>query len=196
MLVVMDLKSSISDTYALYTPHWRRRTLNGNYELVNDIICEESDGDGYFFWGLGPKPASCPSWVPDEPDGDDSDYTKGPMDEYGWLLDLNPDNNDTLYIDTDTIWNTYRYQHRHVCIRNNATLSVSDTVRCYQGVSFSIQANATLRVKGGTMVDADIKAQTGSNVKIQNNGRIIPRTNRDFYIPIGASMQINYGRIK
>ena len=196
MLVVMDLKSSISDTYALYTPHWRRRTLNGNYELVNDIICEDSDGDGYFFWGLGPKPASCPSWVPDEPDGDDSDYTKGPMDEYGWLLDLNPDNNDTLYIDTDTIWNTYRYQHRHVCIRNNATLSVSDTVRCYQGVSFSIQANATLRVKGGTMVDADIKAQTGSNVKIQNNGRIIPRTNRDFYIPIGAKMQINYGRIK
>lgn len=88
------------------------------------------------------------------------------------------------------------YQHRHVCIRNNATLSVSDTVRCYQGVSFSIQANATLRVKGGTMVDADIKAQTGSNVKIQNNGRIIPRTNRDFYIPIGAKMQINYGRIK
>ena len=39
-------------------------------------------------------------------------------------------------------------------------------------------------------------AQTGSNVKIQNNGRIIPRTNRDFYIPIGAKMQINYGRIK
>lgn len=37
---------------------------------------------------------------------------------------------------------------------------------------------------------------TGSNVKIQNNGRIIPRTNRDFYIPIGTKMQINYGRIK
>ncbi len=42
----------------------------------------------------------------------------------------------------------------------------------------------------------DTLAQTGSNVKIQNNGRIIPRTNRDFYIPIGAKMQINYGRIK
>lgn len=37
---------------------------------------------------MGPKPVSCPSWVPDEPDGDDSDYTKGPMDEYGWLRDI------------------------------------------------------------------------------------------------------------
>lgn len=63
-------------------------------------------------------------------------------------------------------------------------------------VSFTIRPNSTLLVNGGTMEDADIKAQTGSNVKIQNNGRIIPRTNRDFYIPIGAKMQINYGRIK
>lgn len=145
---------------------------------------------------MGPKPVSCPSWVPDEPDGDDSDYTKGPMDEYGWLRDLNPNSNDTLYIDTDTIWNTYRYQHRHVCIRNNAKLTVCDTVKCYRDVSFTIRANSTLLLNGGTMEDADIKAQTGSNVKIQNNGRIIPCTNKNFSMPLGAKMRIDYGRIK
>lgn len=164
---------------------------------TNDSIrVTDDDGDGYYFWGVGSKPVSCPSWIPDEPDGDDSDYTKGPMDEYGWLRDLNPNSNDTLYIDTDTIWNTYRYQHRHVCIRNNAKLTVCDTVKCYRDVSFTIRPNSTLLVNGGTMEDADVKAQTGSNVKIQSNGRIIPCTNKNFSIPLGAKMNISSGRIK
>lgn len=47
-----------------------------------DVRCIDADGDGYFNWGLGPKPADCPS-CPDEPDGDDSKPCLGPMDEYG-----------------------------------------------------------------------------------------------------------------
>ncbi len=162
----------------------------------NDILCEDADGDGYYFWGIGAKPTSCPSWVPDEPDGDDSNYTKGSIDRYGWLHDLNPDRNDTLYIDFDTTWNTYRYQHQHVCIRNNATLSVCDTVKCYRDVSITIQPNATLSVNGGAIEDADIKPQAGGNVRIQNNGRIIPCTNKNFSIPLGAKMRIDYGQIR
>ncbi len=169
-------------------------TLDGYSDY--DIFCEDSDGDGYYFWGIGSKPTSCPSWVPDEPDGDDSDYTKGPMDEYGWLRDLDPDDYDTLYIDTDSTWNTYRYQHHHVCIRNNATLSVCDTIKCYHDVSITIQPNATLSVNGGTIEDAEIKPQAGGNVKIQNNGHIIPCTNKNFSVPLGAKMRIDYGRIK
>ncbi len=83
-----------------------------------------------------------------------------------------------------------------VCIRNNAKLTVCDTVKCYRDVSFTIRPNSTLLVNGGTMEDADIKAQTGSNVKIQNNGRIIPCTNKNFSIPLGAKMNISSGRIK
>ena len=46
-----------------------------------DVICEDADGDGYFWWGLGEKPATCTG--PDQPDGDDSDPTLGPLDEFG-----------------------------------------------------------------------------------------------------------------
>ncbi|MCL2683051.1 MAG: hypothetical protein FWE63_06175 [Bacteroidales bacterium] len=56
----------------------------------DDIICEDKDGDGYYYWGIGPKPASCPSWAPDEPDGDDSDPYLGPMDEYGNCAIITP----------------------------------------------------------------------------------------------------------
>ena len=49
-----------------------------------DIACVDQDGDGYYTWGMGPKPAYCPP-SPDEPDGDDSNPCFGPMDEYGNL---------------------------------------------------------------------------------------------------------------
>jgi len=52
-----------------------------------DIQCLDRDGDGYYTWGTGPKPAHCPA-CPDEPDGDDSDPNYGPMDYYGNLTFL------------------------------------------------------------------------------------------------------------
>ncbi|MBW6537780.1 MAG: PKD domain-containing protein, partial [Mariniphaga sp.] len=68
-------------THALKTP-----VISGvkNYE----VICEDKDGDGYYWWGLGEKPETCD--CPDEPDGDDSDPTLGPLDEYGNCLNLTP----------------------------------------------------------------------------------------------------------
>ncbi len=56
---------------------------------VNDyeVVFEDRDGDGYYWWGLGEKPAFCPG--PDLADGDDSDPTKGPIDEYGYCIPLN-----------------------------------------------------------------------------------------------------------
>ncbi len=68
-------------THGLKTP-----VISGikNYE----VICEDKDGDGYYWWGLGEKPATCNG--PDEPDGDDSDPTLGPLDEYGNCIKLTP----------------------------------------------------------------------------------------------------------
>ena len=47
-----------------------------------DIRCCDLDGDGYYNWGIGPKPAHCPP-CPDEPDGDDSNPNLGPLNSYG-----------------------------------------------------------------------------------------------------------------
>ena len=53
------------------------------------IVCTDNDGDGYYTWGIGPKPSYCPP-CPDEPDGDDSDPCLGPMDAYGNILPVSP----------------------------------------------------------------------------------------------------------
>jgi C1A family cysteine protease len=52
-----------------------------------NVVCEDRDGDGYYWWGLGPKPAGCD--CPAMPDGDDSDPTLGPLDAYGNCTPLN-----------------------------------------------------------------------------------------------------------
>ena len=57
--------------------------------VVNNyqVICEDRDADGYYWWGLGPKPANCPP-CPASPDGDDSDATRGPIDANGNFISL------------------------------------------------------------------------------------------------------------
>jgi len=45
----------------------------------DDIRCVDLDNDGYYNWGVGPKPATCPEGCPDEGDCDDSRNDLGPM---------------------------------------------------------------------------------------------------------------------
>jgi len=44
-----------------------------------DIRCVDLDKDGYYNWGVGPKPATCPQGCPNEEDCDDSKSNLGPM---------------------------------------------------------------------------------------------------------------------
>lgn len=53
-----------------------------------DIQCNDLDGDGYYYWGIGPKPAHCPP-CPDKPDGDDSNPALGPLNSYGQCTIIN-----------------------------------------------------------------------------------------------------------
>ncbi len=54
----------------------------------SDVACTDTDNDGYYFWGTGSKPGSCPSSANAEADGDDSDSDYGPMDAYGNLQEI------------------------------------------------------------------------------------------------------------
>jgi C1A family cysteine protease len=75
---------------------------------ITDVICNDNDGDGYYSWGIGPKPAHCPD-SPDEADGDDSNPCIGPMDEYGHLTYFTPtpESSDTIAIFGQTVPDLY-----------------------------------------------------------------------------------------
>lgn len=51
--------------------------------LQGSVQAYDKDNDGYFWWGIGPRPQNLPPDAKPEEDSDDNDATIGPMDEYG-----------------------------------------------------------------------------------------------------------------
>ncbi|HAH23487.1 MAG TPA: hypothetical protein DCL77_06985 [Prolixibacteraceae bacterium] len=73
--------SNFAWTHALLAPV---QSLKQNYT----VQYADNDHDGYYWWGLGAKPAGMPA-CPDTPDGNDADATLGPLDSYGNCIPLN-----------------------------------------------------------------------------------------------------------
>lgn len=73
---------------------------------TNDIRCEDKDGDGYYNWGIGPKPVHCPP-CPDEPDGDDNNPSLGPVNDKGQCTIINTYNSSFEHGWDDWIQITY-----------------------------------------------------------------------------------------
>lgn len=163
----------------------------------DDIVWEDADGDGLYFWGVGPKPANCPFWVPDEEDGDDSDYSKGSADEFGFLHEIIPDQMDTIFIDQDTEFALIDFTTaRHIVVRNNASLTISNHLKCYPGVSLTVEPGASLHVSDGILENVILKVNPGSELTLSNNGTIINSKSRPFNIPKGARFNQLSGEIR
>ena len=161
----------------------------------NDIVCEDADGDGFYFWGLGDKPESCPSWVSDIPDGDDSDANFGPMNEYGYLESLQPNTRDTIFVTTNETDNNYGYKYNHICIKNGATLNITNNMIMHNGATITICNGGTLVIDGGVLGNASINFLYGSNFIIKNNGSVRLASGHDLNIPSGVNAEIPYGCI-
>lgn len=171
--------------------------ISENY-TDDDIVYEDLDGDGYYNWGIGPKPAHCPSWVPDIPDGDDSDYTKGPMDEYGFLSDIPSMISDsTIFIVQDTEWGNRKYVYHNVYVYGGKTLRITNDVNFYRGASLHLSSGSKLIIDGGSLTDVSITYvdTSGTSIQILNNGTLNYLDNQDFTVPLGVNLEINYGKI-
>ncbi|MBQ3623017.1 MAG: hypothetical protein IJA04_04835 [Bacteroidaceae bacterium] len=160
----------------------------------DDILCTDNDGDGYYFWGIGEKPAHCPAWALEEPDGDDSDYTKGPMNEYGHCLENIPQN-DTIYITTDTVWNERKFLYNHVVICENASLTISNLVTFYKGVSITVSNGGVLIVDNGSVDNVIFKTEHSAKIIVKNNGTIKHNKDSGFTLASGAELEILSGII-
>ncbi len=70
------IEVTLSDFYGQYI-------LEGPFENLNnlEVACVDKDNDGYYNWGIGPKPSTCPDGCNDSADGNDNDPTLGPFDE-------------------------------------------------------------------------------------------------------------------
>ena len=104
----------------------------------SDIVCVDNDGDGYYNWGIGPKPATCPN-CPDAEDCDDSTPLIGPYDEKyecrilceNYAYSSTPE-----YITGQTLWGSETYIDHDVIVENGGILTIENTI--YMGESTKI----------------------------------------------------------
>ena len=177
--------SKMREPYYLTRPYC---TIDNSNNVVN---YSDNDGDGYYFWGIGPKPSNCPSWVPDTPDGDDSNINYGSIDSYG-ILDELPEG---ITIKTPVTYpsnssTSYRYG-----IVNGGTLTITGTTTLIGDSKIRVCEGGILIVDGGTLQDADITMVPGSTLIVRNNGVVNIATGKAFVAPKGAVVNIESGEI-
>lgn len=183
---------SLSDAYGIYklTGNVTSSFLTDN----NDIVCEDADGDGYFNWGIKDSTFTLPIWASQREDGDDSDCTKGPINIYGKLEDI--DLSDTLFIEGNTDFDNPQHILRHIKILEPYSLTITNHVFCCRGASITIESGSYLYVEGGGLLENVIlKPMPGSHIVI-DGGCIKHNKDVNFKIPIGVTFDQTRGKIE
>ncbi len=175
----------------LYPKVWRVQSVTGEITSLNYddsyIVCEDADGDGYYFWGLGPKPAS----ISGDPDGDDSDPNYGTMDDFGNLTSLTSD----LYLYGSYVYNRDLKMHRNIIVPNGSILRIKGNMTLCDYKQISVYGGGTLIVDGGAINDAIINLYNGSTLTVLNNGIINMQQNQVLVAPVGAIVNISEGQV-
>ena len=145
------------------------------------------------------KPAHCPNWVPDTPDGDDSDYTKGPLDENGFPADIPSMISDSIiYITQDTEWSLRKYVYHKVYVYGQKTLRITNDINFYRGTGIYLASGSKLIVDGGSLIDVSINfvGTSGTSIEIIHDGSIKTLDSQDFAVPLGVSLIVQNGKIE
>lgn len=160
-----------------------------------DIVCDDEDGDGYYFWGIGPRPSNFPSWLPQESDGDDSNYTKGTLDSYGNLEENNPDLNPFYTVSGNEVFSSRTKFYKYITIPSNATLTVENVLNIIGWHSITIQSGGELIIDGGVITNGHIQMSSGSKLTIRNGGKLVISPLFEFSPPVGAIVNVENGEI-
>lgn len=158
---------------------------------VDDIVCEDKDGDGLYNWGIGPKPMSAQWWVSDCEDGDDSDINKGIMDAYGNIEQLA---NGITIADTLECFPGQTIDYRIGIVSGGVLKIISDVCFSDNGKIRNCE-NGTLIVDGACLNNANLELVPGSRLVVRNNGEIHMATGTHFECPKGAILEIENGTI-
>lgn len=177
-------------------------TLNISFDLPiisskytdDDIAIVDEDGDGYYYWGIGERPSTCPPWIPTLSDGDDTDPTKHEMDAYGnfpptYSFPIGTDllSHNRTITENESLTSNLELYH-------GVTLTITGSLYCLENTKI-ISNGGTIVVDGGVLANAEIDFDSFSSIIIRNGGTIYLKKNVDFDVPTGCIMTIEEGKI-
>ena len=161
----------VTDINNIHTVYQVMGPINSMNFNDNDIACNDLDGDGYYNWGVGPKPAHCPP-CPEEPDGNDNDPEIGPIDEFGHCTTIlqaeNATINNGLVESTNSGYTGTGYVNYNKSAGSSIVFNINAdgagkydcTLRYANGESSAIPMNVL--VNGSTVVSNSMFDITGS----------------------------------
>ncbi|MBW6459419.1 MAG: T9SS type A sorting domain-containing protein [Bacteroidales bacterium] len=124
--------------------------FNNNVAL-NDT-CRDEDGDGYYLWGIGEKPANCN--CPDIPDCDDNDPFVGGYDEFYNCQCIFTLDSVQHVIHADTTWSDTTYVNFVTVIDSGACLTIEGYTAFSPYARIVVRQGGVLIVDGGHLTKA------------------------------------------
>ncbi|MCF8344635.1 MAG: T9SS type A sorting domain-containing protein [Bacteroidales bacterium] len=153
----------------------------------HQVQCLDEDGDGYYWWGLGPKPDSCPQ-CPEETDCDDSNPALGPYGQDFSCECIYQYNDQPLVITSDTIWDQPVFIDRDI-ILDSCALTVTSKAHFVENAVLIVKPGSRLIINGGTLTKACDGFWKGVEVWGDTSKYQIPYENQGY-------MEIENGKIE
>ena len=187
----------IDDNFASITVVYIDTPITTQQLCESDRICEDKDGDGFYYWGIGNSPNSLPNFAPYEQDADDSDPFVGRRLDNGSCENLDPDSNDTIYIRTPRCEPRYQYYHQHVVIQDGGELIIPVIQNCFNSSKIIVENGGKLIIKNqGILNDAILELDPGGELQITGGGRLKMKHGYEFLAPLGSKVTIESGNIE
>lgn len=161
-----------------------------------DIVCEDTDGDGYFWWGIGSRPANIPSWAQEEADGDDTNPLYGPMDEYGYLAPVSSAGYSDVIINAATTWDEEEYLYNNIRIVNGGVLTITSNIWKHPSSSITVESGGKLVVDGGIITRGSIVVKNSGEMLITNDGEIRLNNSNHLKVEQGGIFNQSFGKVK
>lgn len=139
----------------------------------NNIACNDFDGDGYYWWGIGDKPATCLT-CPDEEDCDDSNPFLGPYDgvyNCTLLCDNFFNTGGEIEIDQSTTYYSDQFINKNIRIKPGATLTINNcTVQLASETKIIVESGAKLILDKSVLTNQCGKLWQG--IELQGNSSL------------------------
>jgi hypothetical protein len=124
-------------------------------DTILEVKCHDYDHDGYCFWGIGPKPASCDTCdCFEEEDCDDNDSLVGGYDENYNCTCLLVMDSIPHHITGDSTWSDTTYVSYEVIIDSGASLTITSYAAFAPEAKIVVKQGARLIIDGGYLTKA------------------------------------------
>ncbi|MCF8228444.1 MAG: T9SS type A sorting domain-containing protein [Bacteroidales bacterium] len=117
------------------------------------INCYDKDNDGYYWWGIGPKPDTCPT-CPDQRDSNDNDPFFGPYDScYNETCNYQY-NTQAIHITSDTTWDSAMIVQNTIYVDSGYSLTIRSEVKFVEHSGIIVKQGGKLNIYGGKLTKA------------------------------------------